>query len=230
VIMAQIGSFIPAKSARVGIIDRIMTRIGAHDALSRGESTFMVEMKETAAILAGMTPRSLILLDEIGRGTSTFDGISIAWAVIEYLHRPQGGPRVLFATHYFELTELAEKFKGIKNFNIEVREWTNTEGRTEVVFLHKISSGPADKSYGIHVAELAGLPESCVKRSRKILETLERKTEPDVEGSDGRDKQEPLLPLFSPHPVMDEIMLSNPEKMTPLQALQTIAEWKKKLV
>lgn len=227
-VMAQMGSFVPARSARVGVVDRIMTRIGAHDALSRGESTFMVEMKETSSILASLTPRSLILLDEIGRGTSTFDGISIAWAVIEHLHRKEDGPRVLFATHYFELTELAEKFTGIKNFNVEVREWTNTSGKTEVVFLHKISPGPADKSYGIHVAELAGLPASCVKRARKILETLERKAEPETEG-DGENGATPLLPLFSSHPVLDELRLSNPEKMTPLKALEAITDWKKKL-
>lgn len=227
VIMAQIGSFVPARSARVGIVDRIMTRIGAHDALSRGDSTFMVEMKETAAILASLTPRSLILLDEIGRGTSTFDGISIAWAVIEYLNRSSAGPKVLFATHYFELTELAEKFAAIKNFNVEVREWTNVSGKTEVVFLHKIAPGPADKSYGIHVAELAGLPASSINRARKILQGLERKTQSLPDDEPGREA--PLLPFLSSHPVLDEIKLSTPEKMTPLEALSNVAEWKKRI-
>ncbi len=230
VIMAQMGSFVPAKSARIGLVDRIMTRIGAQDAVARGESTFMVEMKETASILSSLTPRSLLLLDEIGRGTSTFDGISIAWAVIEYLYKPENGPKALFATHYFELTELADRFPGIKNFNVEAREWTNASGRTEVVFLHKISQGPADKSYGIHVAELAGLPVSCISRARKILSTLERKTEFERRGADKTEQDgAPLLPLFSSHPVLDEIRVSVPEKMTPLEALDKIAKWKNSL-
>ncbi|MDE2290751.1 MAG: DNA mismatch repair protein MutS, partial [Elusimicrobia bacterium] len=169
-LMAQVGSFVPAASARVGIVDRILTRIGSRDQLARGESTFMVEMRETSHILRSATPRSLVLLDEVGRGTSTYDGISIAWAVVEHLNRAGGqggkGPRVLFATHYFELTELAELLPGVKNVNVEAREWTNAEGRTEVVFLHRISPGPADRSFGIHVAELAGLPEACLKRAR----------------------------------------------------------------
>ncbi|MEK7836671.1 MAG: DNA mismatch repair protein MutS, partial [candidate division NC10 bacterium] len=153
-VMAQIGSFVPARSARIGIVDKILTRIGSQDALAQGSSTFMVEMKETSHILRSATARSLVILDEVGRGTSTFDGISIAWAMIEHLHQsyaapgPDGprGPRVLFATHYFELTELARLLPGVENANVEAREWTNAEGRTEVVFLHKISKGPADRS------------------------------------------------------------------------------------
>ncbi|MDO8806347.1 MAG: DNA mismatch repair protein MutS, partial [Elusimicrobiota bacterium] len=227
VIMAQMGGFVPAKSAVIGVVDLIMTRIGAQDRLSRGESTFMVEMRETAAILSLATPKSLILLDEVGRGTSTFDGISIAWAVVEYLYREAGGPKVLFATHYFELTELAEKFPGIKNFNVSVNEWTNSLGRTEVVFLHKIHSGPADKSYGIHVAQLAGLPDASIKRAKEILRVLETKGNIQVDNREA--DMAPLLPIFSEHPVLDEIKLCEPDKMTPLQALRILVEWKKRL-
>jgi DNA mismatch repair protein MutS len=225
VIMAQMGGFVPAAGARIGIVDRIMTRIGAHDALSRGESTFMVEMRETAAILKAATPRSLVLLDEVGRGTSTFDGISIAWAVVEYLRNPKGGPHVIFATHYFELTELEEKYPGVKNFNVEVREWTNSSGKTELLFLHKIADGPADKSYGIHVAELAGLPAPCIIRARKLLEELEKKTGPAYNEQGGQA----TLPLFGASPVIEELKACDPEKLTPLDALHAIVEWKKRL-
>ena len=227
VIMTQIGSFVPARAAEVGVVDRIMTRIGAQDRMARGESTFMVEMRETSAIMRLATPKSLILLDEVGRGTSTFDGISIAWAVVEHLYKPEGGPKVLFATHYFELTELAEKFAGIRNCNIAVKEWTNALGKTEVVFLHKIASGPADKSYGIHVAQLAGLPESALARAREILRTLETKGDIRVDSKD--ENQTPLLPIFSGHPVLDELKLCDADNMTPLQALAAVADWKKRL-
>ena len=227
VIMAQMGGFVPARSAAIGVTDRIMTRIGAQDRLSRGESTFMVEMRETASILSLATPKSLILLDEVGRGTSTFDGISIAWAVVEYLYKVSGGPKVLFATHYFELTELAEKFSGIKNYNVSVKEWTNSVGKTEVVFLHKIFPGPADKSYGIHVAQLAGLPDASIKRAKEILRILETKGNIEVEG--GEENMAPMLPIFSEHPVLDEIKLCEPDNLSPLQALNTIIGWKKRL-
>ncbi len=227
VIMAQMGSFVPARAAEIGIVDRIMTRIGAQDRMARGESTFMVEMRETSAIMRLATPRSLILLDEVGRGTSTFDGISIAWAVVEHLYRPEGGPKVLFATHYFELTELAEKFSGIKNCNIAVKEWTSASGKTEVVFLHKITAGPADKSYGIHVAQLAGLPDSAIQRAREILQTLETKGNIRVDASDG--DQTPLLPIFSSHPVLDEVKMCDTDNITPLEALAAISDWKRRL-
>ncbi|MDE2492043.1 MAG: DNA mismatch repair protein MutS, partial [Elusimicrobia bacterium] len=184
-LLAQIGSFVPAASARVGVVDKILTRIGAQDALAQGDSTFMVEMKETSHILRSATARSLVVLDEVGRGTSTFDGISIAWAVLEHLHdayaaagaaeddaKPRG-PRTLFATHYFELTELAKALPGVVNANVEVKEWTNAEGQTEVVFLHRIGAGPADRSYGIHVAALAGLPAALIARAGEILGGLE---------------------------------------------------------
>jgi DNA mismatch repair protein MutS len=184
-------------------------------------------MRETSAILRLATPKSLILLDEVGRGTSTFDGISIAWAVVEHLYKPDGGPKVLFATHYFELTELAEKFSGIKNFNIAVKEWTNALGKTEVVFLHKINSGPADKSYGIHVAQLAGLPDAAIQRAREILNTLETKGDIAVDSKEA--DQTPLLPIFSSHPVLDEVRMCDTDNMTPLQALASITDWKKRL-
>jgi DNA mismatch repair protein MutS len=169
-ILAQIGSFVPASSARLPILDRVWTRVGASDDLASGRSTFMVEMTETAAILHNATPRSLILLDEIGRGTSTFDGLSIAWAVAEYLHdSPEHSAKTLFATHYHELTELAEKLPGAKNYQI-----TATEKDGEVVFLHKLEKGKASKSYGIAVAQLAGLPVKAIVRAREVLEKLER--------------------------------------------------------
>jgi DNA mismatch repair protein MutS len=169
VIMAQMGSFVPAQSAEIGSVDRVFTRVGASDDLARGRSTFMVEMEETANILNNATPRSLIVLDEIGRGTSTFDGISIAWAVAEHLHNHPGvKARTLFATHYHELTDLALTLRGVKNYNVLAKEQGD-----RVVFLRKIVPGGADKSYGIQVARLAGLPEAVVERAREILGNLE---------------------------------------------------------
>ncbi|MDE2039010.1 MAG: DNA mismatch repair protein MutS [Elusimicrobia bacterium] len=233
-LLAQIGSFVPAKSARIGLVDRILTRIGAQDALAQGESTFMVEMKETSHILRSATPRSLLILDEVGRGTSTFDGISIAWAVVEHLHSERGaaegprGPRVLFATHYFELTELAKSLEGVVNANVEAREWTREDGSTEVVFLHKISEGPADRSYGIHVAALAGLPPELIARAREILSGLERRSAAD--GLGGRQAAPaPELPLFEEHPVLQALRLLDCDALSPLEALQALTGLKKKL-
>ena len=169
VIMAQMGSFIPVRKARIGMADRIFTRVGAADDLSRGQSTFMVEMVETANILNHATPRSLIILDEIGRGTSTFDGLSLAWAIAEFLHdTPTSKARTLFATHYHELTDLALTKPGVKNYNVLVRE----QGE-EILFLRKIAPGIADKSYGIHVARLAGIPRQIIDRAAQVLENLE---------------------------------------------------------
>ena len=169
IIMAQIGSFVPAKSARIGIVDKIFTRVGASDDISAGMSTFMMEMSETANILNNATPRSIIILDEIGRGTSTFDGLSIAWATAEYLHENLDmRPKTLFATHYHELTEMELLFKGVKNYNVSVREWNE-----EVIFLYKLIRGSSDHSYGIHVARLAGLPNEVIQRAREILSNLE---------------------------------------------------------
>ena len=167
VLLAQTGSFIPAAGAEIGLVDRIFTRVGATDDLARGQSTFMVEMNETAAILNNATDRSLVILDEIGRGTSTFDGLSIAWSVAEHLHDVTAC-RTLFATHYHELTDLARTRPGVTNCNIAVREWND-----DIIFLRKIIPGPADQSYGIQVARLAGLPEPILKRAREILTNLE---------------------------------------------------------
>jgi DNA mismatch repair protein MutS len=166
-LLAHTGSFIPAKEARIDLVDRIFTRIGASDDLARGQSTFMVEMSETANILNNATPRSLIILDEIGRGTSTFDGLSLAWAIVEHLHN-QVGAKTLFATHYHELTELAGRLPRLKNFNVAVREWND-----QIVFLRKIVEGGTDKSYGIHVARLAGVPRPVIDRAKVILGNLE---------------------------------------------------------
>ncbi|NLZ59214.1 MAG: DNA mismatch repair protein MutS, partial [Lentisphaerae bacterium] len=169
VIMAQMGSFIPAGKARIGLVDRIFTRVGAADDISRGQSTFMVEMVETANILNHASAQSLIILDEIGRGTSTFDGLSLAWAVAEYLHdNPKVKARTLFATHYHELTELALTKKGVKNYNVMVKEQGDN-----IIFVRKIMPGCADKSYGIHVARLAGIPASVIGRAAEVLNNLE---------------------------------------------------------
>src|SRR5205085_6892079 len=166
-LMAHVGSFVPAKSATVGITDRIFTRVGASDELSRGQSTFMVEMTEVANILNNATARSLVILDEVGRGTSTYDGVSLAWAITEHLHDVVGC-RALFATHYHELAQLAETLPGLRNHNVLVREDQGT-----VVFLHKIAPGSADKSYGIHVAQLAGVPCEVLERAKEVLAELE---------------------------------------------------------
>jgi DNA mismatch repair protein MutS len=165
VLMAQMGSFVPATSARIGVVDRIFTRIGAQDEIYSGQSTFMVEMIETANILHHATSRSLLILDEIGRGTSTYDGVSIAWAVVEYIHNHPGlRAKTLFATHYHELTQMADLLPGVRNYNVAVSE---TGGK--VVFLHKIIPGGADRSYGIHVGQLAGLPHPVVQRAGEII-------------------------------------------------------------
>ena len=166
-LLAHTGSFVPAAEARIDLVDRIFTRIGASDDLARGQSTFMVEMTETANILNNATPRSLIVLDEIGRGTSTFDGLSLAGSIVEHLHNAVGA-KTLFATHYHELTELAQRLPRLKNFNVAVREW-----RDSIVFLRKIVEGGTDKSYGIHVARLAGVPKEVLERAKQILVNLE---------------------------------------------------------
>ena len=166
-LLAHTGSFIPAASARIDLVDRIFTRVGASDDLARGQSTFMVEMSETANILNNATLRSLVILDEIGRGTSTFDGLSLAWSIVECLHN-QAGARTLFATHYHELTELAARLPRLRNFNVAVREWHD-----QIVFLRKIVPGGTDKSYGIQVARLAGVPKGVLERAKEILRNLE---------------------------------------------------------
>jgi len=188
VLMAQIGSFVPATSAEIGLVDRIFTRVGASDDLSRGQSTFMVEMNETANIVNNATERSLIILDEIGRGTSTFDGLSIAWSVAEFLH-DKIKARTLFATHYHELTKLAVERKGVVNFNVAVREWNE-----QIIFLRKIVPGGADKSYGIQVARLAGLPREILDRAKDILAHLENPNGAVAHGKSKRKRSAQILP------------------------------------
>ncbi len=198
-LLAHTGSFIPAKTARIDLVDRIFTRIGASDDLARGQSTFMVEMSETANILNNATPRSLIILDEIGRGTSTFDGLSLAWSIVEYLHNIVGA-KTLFATHYHELTELAQRLPRIKNYNVAVREWHDA-----IVFLRKIVEGGTDKSYGIQVARLAGVPKEVLERAKQILVNLEE-SELTPEGNvrqPRRQQERDKLKQLAPPPQMD---------------------------
>jgi len=220
VLMAQIGSFVPADQAKIGLVDRVFTRIGAQDAIHQGQSTFMVEMLETANILNNATPRSLLILDEIGRGTSTYDGLSIAWAIIEYLHsHPKLKPFTLFATHYHELTELAELFPGVRNYNVAV-----TEADEQVIFLHKIVPGAADRSYGIHVAQMAGLPAPVIARANEILKQLEASsgtTLPEI-----KEEKEQLRLFPENNPLMDAFNKLDLESLTPIQALNKLYEWK----
>lgn len=241
VLMSQIGSFVPASEASIGIVDRIFTRVGASDNLVMGRSTFLVEMNETANILNNATRRSLLILDEIGRGTSTYDGISIAWAVAEYiLDKTKMGARTLFATHYHELMELADTHPEAKNYNVAVREWNN-----QVVFLRKIVEGGTDQSYGIHVAQLAGLPGTVVERAREILTTLEENKAAMEDKWDKVAKETDLTKKITPVPrirepvqlslfgskgddIIDEINAIDITNITPLQALNKLQELKKK--
>ena len=229
-IMAQMGSFVPAKSARIGIADRIFARVGASDELGKGQSTFMVEMTETARILNAATKQSLVILDEIGRGTSTYDGISLAWSITEYLHDVIGC-RTLFATHYHELTQLAETLKQCVNWNVAVKEEAD-----DVIFLHKIVPGSADKSYGIHVAQLAGVPRTVLDRAKVILQTLESDHFDDtgktkVPERPTKQKREQQRTLFAPeeHPVMNELRHLDVNNLTPLAALQELNRLKERL-
>jgi DNA mismatch repair protein MutS len=217
VLMAQIGSFVPASRARIGIVDRIFTRIGASDFITRGQSTFMVEMIETANILNNAGDSSLVLLDEIGRGTSTFDGISIAWAVAEYLVNRLKA-RTLFATHYHELTDLALILEGVRNYNVVVKEWGD-----EIIFLRKIEKGPADKSYGIQVARLAGLPAEIVDRAKVVLTDLEKK---ESRALAPRLSQMDLF--FSGDPLALDLLGLDVAGLTPQKALKKLRELKAK--
>ena len=224
VLLAQIGSFVPASSAHIGLTDRIFTRIGAHDELHAGRSTFMVEMVETAQILNHATHRSLLILDEIGRGTSTYDGLSIAWAIVEYLHNhPRLKPRTLFATHYHELTGLSDILPMVANYNVAVAE----EG-DDVVFLHHIVPGSADRSYGIHVAQLAGLPRDVINRANEILRELEAHApNAGIDPSHLRPAQQiALFPEASP--MLQELTQLDITTMTPLEAINKLYEWKRK--
>ncbi len=222
VILAQMGGFVPAEGARIGVVDRIFTRVGASDNLARGASTFLVEMQETANILNNATPRSLVLLDEVGRGTSTYDGLSIAWAVLEHLHdEPSVAARTLFATHYHELTQLADRLAGLGNLNVAVHE--SGEG---VVFLHRVEPGAADRSYGIHVARLAGLPDAVVRRAEVILADLEGRTLETVRPRTPAEAPQLSLFVAGPHPLEQRLRALRPETMTPLEALALLAQWK----
>jgi DNA mismatch repair protein MutS len=224
VLMAQIGSFVPVKSARIGLVDRIFTRIGAQDEIHAGRSTFMVEMVETANILHHATPRSLLILDEIGRGTSTYDGVSIAWAVVEYIHNhPQLRSKTLFATHYHELTQLAGLLPGVRNYNVAVSE---AEGR--VVFLHKIIPGGADRSYGIHVGQLAGLPKPVVQRAGEIMQQLEASSGKAVKINPAAPKQLALFP--ETNPLLDELKDLDVNSMSPIEALTVLYEWQRRFI
>jgi len=231
VILAQLGASVPAREAQIGLVDRIFTRVGAQDNLSRGQSTFLVEMVETANILHNATDRSLILLDEVGRGTSTFDGLAIAWAVAEELHE-RTRAKVLFATHYHELTRLAADLPRVKNFHVAVREWND-----EIIFLHKVRPGGTDRSYGIQVARLAGLPRPVIDRAKALLAELEatrpvgdRDTGgPSATGSSGSDPVQLALFPSTPHPVLAELATLDLTQLTPLGALNLLAQWQVRL-
>ncbi len=226
VILAQMGSFVPARSARLSVVDRVFTRIGASDNLARGRSTFMVEMTETAAILHTATARSLILLDEVGRGTSTYDGLAIAWAAVEYLHA-RVRAKTLFATHYFELTELADQLSGVKNYHVSVKE---TGGG--IVFLRKVEPGAADRSYGIEVAKLAGLPNEVILRARDVLAEHEfAEQQATAHLSPGATPPPTQLTIFTPlsQPVLEKLREVDLNRLTPLEALNLLAELKKEI-
>jgi DNA mismatch repair protein MutS len=237
VLLAHAGSFVPAEQAEIGVVDRIFTRIGASDDISRGESTFMVEMRETSRILAGLTQRTLVVLDEVGRGTSTFDGLSIAWAVAEFLHESPHRPKVLFATHFHELTDIARTSPRAKNFHVSVREWQG-----EIIFLRRIDEGSASKSYGIQVARLAGLPDPVIARARDILKNLESAEYneyglPSIAGPGfPRNAERGQMELFGGRKgtpdddaVLEEIRKADTDRLSPLDAFLHLAAWKERL-
>ncbi len=224
VLMAQIGSYIPASSAVIGIVDRIFTRIGAQDEIHAGQSTFMVEMIETANILNHASGRSLLILDEIGRGTSTYDGLSIAWSVIEYIHNhPRLRARTLFATHYHELTQLSELLPGIRNYNVAV-----AENGTQVIFLHKIIAGGTDRSYGIHVAQLAGIPRPVISRASEILNQLEATSGSTIKIDVTPSQQLTLFP--ETNPLLDELKMIDLNTLPPIEALNILYEWRRRFL
>ena len=229
VLMAQIGSFVPASYAKIGVVDKIFTRVGASDDLSMGQSTFMVEMMEVASILKEATKNSLVILDEIGRGTSTYDGLSIAWAVAEYIaDKEKCGAKTLFATHYHELIELADKQEGIKNYSIAVKE----KGE-DIIFLRKIVEGGTDESYGIHVARLAGVPKIVTKRANEILTSLERKSMLSGKKQEKENKKvvEGQFDMFNYKlgEIAHEIDKINLNELTPIDALNTLLKIKEKM-
>jgi DNA mismatch repair protein MutS len=234
VILAQMGSFVPADRAKIGVVDRLFSRVGAADDLARGQSTFMVEMVETAAILNQAGKRSLVILDEIGRGTATFDGLSIAWAVVEHLHEANRC-RALFATHYHELTTLTSKLDKLRCHTMKVKEWND-----DIIFLHEVEPGTADRSYGIHVGKLAGLPDAVITRAEQVLETIEQ-----GEQSSSISKLAEDLPLFAASPTPQSVAMptkpsgptaleaaldgAHPDEMTPKEALELLYHLKRLL-
>jgi DNA mismatch repair protein MutS len=225
VVLAQMGSFVPVAAAAIGVVDRLFTRVGASDNLAGGQSTFMVEMSETSTILHNATGRSLVLLDEIGRGTSTYDGVAIAWAVTEFLH-DRVGCKTMFATHYHELMQLPEWLQHARNYNVTVREVGDT-----VVFLHRLEPGGTDRSYGIHVGQLAGLPAQVVARAREVLGTLQGEHRV-VPGAPPPLQDPGQLALFGesplPDPVVEELKLLDLNNLTPLEALNRLADFKRR--
>jgi DNA mismatch repair protein MutS len=235
VLLAQIGSFVPARAAQIGLVDRIFTRVGAQDVLAKGQSTFMVEMTETANILHNVGSRSLVLLDEIGRGTSTYDGMSIAWAVIEHLHAPHGSrPRTLFATHYHELTALATSLERVHNYHAAVQEWGD-----KIIFLRKIQAGSADRSYGIQVARLAGLPAAVLERARQLLADFEARSHPPNLASGNRHSISAAIIASSNHgqlslfdhsitQFLQDLRSLALDELSPLGALNLLAELQNK--
>ena len=225
VILAQIGSFVPADSAEIGLVDRVFTRVGALDNLARGQSTFLVEMVETSNIMHNATERSLILLDEVGRGTSTFDGLSVAWAVVEFINEKIGA-RTIFATHYHELTSMASLYPTVRNYQVAVRKWED-----RVVFLHQIIKGGCDDSYGIEVAKLAGLPKSSIARARQVLRLLESGKFNQSELGAGLYKERVQPSLFDRQPSKVEKLLAeiDPDKVTPMEALEILNRLKEEL-
>ncbi len=224
VLMAQMGAFVPADSAKIGLVDRIFTRIGAQDEIHAGQSTFMVEMIEAANILHNATPRSLLILDEIGRGTSTYDGVSIAWAMVEYIHsHPELKSTTLFATHYHELTQLANLLPGVRNYNVAVSEADNN-----VVFLHKIVPGGADRSYGIHVAQIAGLPRPVIQRAHEILRQLEVSSGKTLETEERTQSQLTLFP--ENNPLLEAFEALDINNLSPIEALNLLYDWKRRFI
>jgi len=232
VLLAQMGSYVPAQNAKIGIVDKIFTRVGASDNISMGESTFMVEMNETASILNNISERSLVLLDEIGRGTSTYDGISIAWAISEFLHEHPSKAKTLFATHYHELNEMTATFERIKNFNVSVKELEDN-----IIFLRKLVSGGSNHSFGIHVAKLAGMPNMVIHRANKILAQLEKNNKNSevkdvLKQAQHEEMQLSFFQLDDPllENIREEILATNIDTLTPIEALMKLNEIKRMLV
>ncbi|MBA3901037.1 MAG: DNA mismatch repair protein MutS, partial [Bacteroidetes bacterium] len=232
-LLAQIGSFVPAESAEIGLVDKIFTRVGASDNISSGESTFMVEMNETASILNNVSNKSLILLDEIGRGTSTYDGISIAWAIAEFLHEhPEARAKTLFATHYHELNDMAEKFHRIKNFNVSIKEINN-----KIIFLRKLVEGGSEHSFGIHVARMAGMPKRVIERATEILQRLEvshssSENKKEQKIKDDENYQLSFFQLDDPvlQQIKEEIIKTDINTLTPVEALMKLNDIKKLII